>query len=196
VDSYWNCNAAYHRWVLRTVALREKVLDVGCGEGLLVERLARRCGCVVGIDPDLVAAERASQRAAGVRNASVAVTGFEEFDGKPGSFDAVVFVATLHHLDMAEALGKAVRLLCPGGVIAVVGCHARKTMIDWLVDAARVIPAKLLATIHREVGDVGVCVKDPSLSLQEIRRIAAPILPGASIRRALFYRYLMAWTKP
>lgn len=40
VDEYWNHNTAYHAWLIDITARhRGHVLDVGCGEGLLVRRL-------------------------------------------------------------------------------------------------------------------------------------------------------------
>lgn len=43
VDDYWNHSTAYHGWILRT-GLRDDardVLDGGCGDGFLLQRLAR-----------------------------------------------------------------------------------------------------------------------------------------------------------
>ena len=41
VAEYWNHNTAYHRWLVGIAAShRGEVLDVGCGEGLLMQRLA------------------------------------------------------------------------------------------------------------------------------------------------------------
>ena len=38
--AYWNRNAAYHPWLLAIAAEhRGDVLDVGCGDGLLAQRL-------------------------------------------------------------------------------------------------------------------------------------------------------------
>jgi 2-polyprenyl-3-methyl-5-hydroxy-6-metoxy-1,4-benzoquinol methylase len=38
---YWNYNAAYHPWAVGIAAEhRGGVLDVGCGDGLLAQRLA------------------------------------------------------------------------------------------------------------------------------------------------------------
>ncbi|BBX69270.1 hypothetical protein MPSYJ_27310 [Mycolicibacterium psychrotolerans] len=39
-------------------------------------------------------------------------------------------------------------------------------------------------------------VAQPREGLDEIRRTAAEVLPGVTIRRALYYRYLMRWQKP
>jgi hypothetical protein len=45
VDEYWNHNTAYHRWLLDIAARHYgEVLDVGCGEGLLVQLLAALMG--------------------------------------------------------------------------------------------------------------------------------------------------------
>lgn len=48
---YWNYNAAYHPWLVGIAAEhRGGVLDVGCGDGLLAQRLAAVSRSVTGIE--------------------------------------------------------------------------------------------------------------------------------------------------
>lgn len=47
--------------------------------------------------------------------------------------------------------------------------------------------------LHRETRNVGVAVAEPRESLGGIRRTAAQVLPGVSIRRGLYYRYVLRW---
>lgn len=62
-DDYWNHNAAYHaRLVALAARHRGDVLDVGCGEGLLAQRLAAVARSVVGIDSDPDSVRRARVR--------------------------------------------------------------------------------------------------------------------------------------
>ncbi len=51
MNNYWNHNVAYHPWILKQIQPESRVLDVGCGDGLLVEKLAGIAGQVVGIEP-------------------------------------------------------------------------------------------------------------------------------------------------
>ena len=49
----WDHNAHFHRWILRALPTRlDRVLDVGCGRGTLLARLAARAERAEGIDPD------------------------------------------------------------------------------------------------------------------------------------------------
>lgn len=68
----------------------EKILDVGCGEGALTERISERGASVVGIDnsPEMVAAAQA--RGLDAHLIDVASIGFDR------EFDAVFSNATLH----------------------------------------------------------------------------------------------------
>jgi 2-polyprenyl-3-methyl-5-hydroxy-6-metoxy-1,4-benzoquinol methylase len=60
---YWNHNTAYHPWLVGIAAEhRGDVLDVGCREGLLAQRLAPVSRSVTGIDPDPAAIGRAADR--------------------------------------------------------------------------------------------------------------------------------------
>lgn len=191
---YWNHNTAYHPWVLALARGRD-VLDVGCGEGLLVERLAPLARSVVGIDPDPTVVRRARARLSDVDGVSVMESTFADYASDTTRFDLITFVASLHHLDLREALTAAKGMLRPGGELAVVGLSANTTVADWVWSALCLPAVRLGSRWHRETRDIGVAVAEPREGLTEIRQVAEEVLPGVQIRRALYYRYLMRWQK-
>jgi len=88
----------------------EAILDLGCGDGALTEKLAATGAVVTGADvsPAMVAAARA--RGLTVHEVSAAGMGFD------GEFDAVFSNAALHWMPDADAVIAAVRrALKPGG---------------------------------------------------------------------------------
>jgi SAM-dependent methyltransferase len=192
---YWNHNTAYHPWVVRIAAKHDgHVLDVGCGDGLLAQRLTPVSRSVTGLEPDPAAADRALERVAGDDDVSISRTSFEEFDPGARRFDLVTFVASLHHMDLRAALARARDVLAPGGEIAVVGLSANNSAWDW-VWSVSCLPAVMVGDrLHRATPDIGVTIAEPRESLGEIRRTAAGVLPGAVIRRGLYYRYLLRWS--
>ncbi|MCX2714941.1 class I SAM-dependent methyltransferase [Mycolicibacterium sp. J2] len=191
---YWNHNTAYHGRLIRIAAEHPgDVLDVGCGEGLLAQRLAHVSRTVTAIDPDAAAVRRARARVAALPNVTVTDTSFTSFDPGEQRFGLITFVATLHHMDLRASLTKARDLLAPGGTLAVVGVAANGTVGDWIVDVLRVPFARVAGVLHGETRDIGVTVAEPRESLREIRRTATQILPGVSIRRGVYYRYLLRW---
>ncbi len=194
MDDYWNHNTAYHAWLVDIAARhRGHVLDVGCGEGLLVQRLAAVSRTVVGVDSDPESIQRARRRLRSVGNASVELMPFENLDEDERSFDAITFVASIHHLPLDKTLAKARQLLRPGGELAIVGLSANKTVADWAWAALCAPAARIGSWLHRETRDIGVAVADPRQSLSEIRRVADGALPKAVIRRGLYYRYRLHW---
>ncbi len=53
IDKYWNHNTAFHDELVKDAKIRGgRVLDIGCGDGLLLQRLAPFAQHVIGIDPD------------------------------------------------------------------------------------------------------------------------------------------------
>jgi SAM-dependent methyltransferase len=85
-----------------------RVLEVGCGEGLLARALARAGHSVRAIDP------RAPEGAIFRR------VRLEEFS-ESGPFDYVVAILSLHHIeDLGRALDKVANLLRIGGTLVVV----------------------------------------------------------------------------
>jgi 2-polyprenyl-3-methyl-5-hydroxy-6-metoxy-1,4-benzoquinol methylase len=189
---YWNHNAAYHPWLVAIAAEhRGDVLDVGCGDGLLAQRLAPVSRSVTGIDSDPAAIGRAADRLASVQHVTVSRAEFEGYRAGERRFDLITFVASLHHMDLRDSLVKARDLLTPTGEIAVVGCSANKTVRDWVWSAMCVPAARIGSWLHSETRNIGVVVKDPQEGLDDIRRAVDDVLPGASVRRALYYRYLL-----
>jgi 2-polyprenyl-3-methyl-5-hydroxy-6-metoxy-1,4-benzoquinol methylase len=193
-QTYWNHNAAYHGRLVRAAAAHPTdVLDVGCGEGLLAQRLAQVSRTVTAIDPDRAAIGRARARLESLPNVAVCESSFASFDPGPQRFGLITFVATLHHMDLRASLTKARDLLAPSGILTVVGVAANGTVGDWIVDGLRMPIVRVAGVLHRETRDIDVVVAEPRESLREIRRTAAQILPGVSIRRGLYYRYLLRW---
>ena len=108
-------------WIDRTIGLAGKrVLDVGCGGGLLSEGMATRGAIVTGID--------LSEKPLGVAKLHLLETGqkvdyrkiaVEELaEEMPGAFDAVTCLEMLEHVpNPASVVSACARLVKPGGQV-------------------------------------------------------------------------------
>jgi SAM-dependent methyltransferase len=99
-----------------------RILDLGCGEGLLTWTLADRGARAVGIDVDRAMVEAASARSVrSQRQRPRFVEGrIEQLPFPDGSFDVVVMVTVLCLVaDRAGAVREAARVLRPGGRLVV-----------------------------------------------------------------------------
>ncbi len=103
----------------------ERILDLGCGDGVLTERLVEAGASVVGVDtsPEMIAAARAKGLDARLMDAASI-----DFVGE---FDAVFSNAVLHWVKNASGVAKAVyRALKPGGrFVAEFGGHGNVAAI-------------------------------------------------------------------
>lgn len=148
--------APFYDWVCRAIGLgrnfrdemlhhaalkpSERVLDVGCGTGVLTRLAAEAVGPsgqVVGIDP--------SPRMIGVARVNAAKTNsraefklavIESLPFKDGSFDVVLSSCMLHHLpaELKHAgLREVRRMLRPGGRFVAVDFDRPSNPLWWLV---------------------------------------------------------------
>lgn len=185
----------------RLPARIERALDLGCGAGDLLVRLAPRCAVLTGIDlsPGMVA--RARARTAALANVEIRVADFMDAELPAGAFDLVISVATFHHLPLAPALARAAALVAPGGRLAVVDLFEPAGPGGFLYDASswllarwrdrgRPAPAPELRDAWRAHEE-----HDRIPSLSEVRS-AARALPGARVTVHPLWRWSLEWERP
>lgn len=205
----WDHNEHFHGWIVRNLpAGRQAAVDVGCGTGVLAGRLAPTFGRVTGIDADEGMAAAATARLADDPRVTILRCRFDSFAAAAGAGEAdlITMVAVLHHLDLGDTLARIPRLLAPGGRLLVVGLAKVDSLADAAVDvmSAAANPVMGLIKHPRPVrpadrqadGQPVMPVRDPSATLAEIAAAASARLPGATVRRRLFFRYTLRWDKP
>lgn len=111
----------------------ERILDVGCGDGALTEKLVAAGASVVATDASPEMIEAAAARGLDARVVDAHALSFQ------AEFDAVISNATLHWLkrDPDAALAGIFRALKPGGrFVAEMGAHGNCAQVRDAVHAA------------------------------------------------------------
>jgi 2-polyprenyl-3-methyl-5-hydroxy-6-metoxy-1,4-benzoquinol methylase len=196
IEHPWNHNIHYHSVVLD--ALPEdpsRVLDVGCGAGLLARRLRRHVPHVVALDADepILEVARTHPDAGDIEYAHGDIL---SYPFEPSSFDAVVAVAALHHMDATTGLQRMHDLVRPGGSIVVIGLARSRHSFDAVCGLAGIVATQSRRIAHGPPGAQGApVVWPPPETYQGMRRIAREQLPGAVFRRRIYFRYSLVWRK-
>ncbi|MFT4246127.1 MAG: methyltransferase domain-containing protein [Micrococcaceae bacterium] len=176
-----------------------KVLDIGCGDGLLPQKLAPFVKSVIAIEPDKKYFFQNRKCLENISNVTLIQENFQDFTSKTtDKFELIIFVASLHHMDLETPLEQVKELLAPKGMLLVVGLAGNKTILDWIISGLHVIPIRIADILHKhnKYHDIiGYKVADSKESLSEIRQQLSKLLPGANIKRAFYYRYLLCWNK-
>jgi SAM-dependent methyltransferase len=132
------------------------VLDVGCGRGLMLARLAARGREVAGVELDTEAARRT------LANAGVLpVRSLDDIAGR--RFAAVTFWHSLEHLSApGQALEQAAEMLVPGGILLAAvpnfgSTQSRRSGIHWLhLDLPRHLCHFTASGLRRQVEGLGL----------------------------------------
>jgi ubiquinone/menaquinone biosynthesis C-methylase UbiE/DNA-binding transcriptional ArsR family regulator len=98
------------------------VADLGSGEGLLSELLARRCKKVIAVDNSekIVAFGAAKAKKNGLKNLEFRLGNLENPPIEPETVDLVILSQALHHAaEPSRAIAGAQRLLKPGGQLMI-----------------------------------------------------------------------------
>ena len=117
-----------------------KVVDVGCGGGILTDSMARRGAQVLGIDLATKALKVAQLHALevgtqGVQYREVAVEALAA--EAPGSFDTVTCMEMLEHVpDPASVVTACASLLRPGGTVFFSTIHRSPKAFAWAIVGA------------------------------------------------------------
>ncbi len=195
MSSGWNHNSHYHDVLLRAVPRPcGRALDVGCGQGDFARRLAVVADRVDAIDRDAAMIAAVRQRCADLPNVHVVQADFLRW-GDAGAYDYVSMIATLHHMPMREALTHAADLLRPGGRLALLGLYRVASITD-LASCAVAYPVSWFHRATRVTAGDAAPIQAPAMTFAEIRGEVATVLPDATSRLHLLWRYSLIWTKP
>ena len=189
----------------RTTLRDARVLDVGCGGGLLSEALAGEGAVVTAIDlsPELLKVARLHGLETGVsvdyRQQPVEALATEA----PGSFDAVTCMEMLEHVpDPAAIIRACVELLRPGGRLYLSTLNRTPAAFALAIVGAEYIARLLPKGTHRYrdfirpselagwLRDAGLQLEDVSGLMYEPWRNSARLIPRADVN------YLACARKP
>lgn len=188
--NYWNHNTAYYKWLKEQVKNSKEILDVGCGDGSLVAFLDDNSKNITGIDPDQSCINKTN-----LLNTSKKVQfireDFESFESIK-RYDSIIFVASIHHMEMGMALKKAKSLLSQNGKLLIVGLARPSTMTDYIIEILRVLPSSVISKIKKmhSSEDENIPVSYNLMKMSEVRKLLFNLFPNSKIRQGLFYRYL------
>jgi SAM-dependent methyltransferase len=216
-DEGWTANNHYHDSLLKLVPQScENALEIGCGTGGFARKLAKRCKRVVGIDMSREMIRVARKRSEGMRNAervaSLDAVGKVEFvladamrwEFPREKFDFVCSIATLHHTPQRELLMKMRDALKPNGVLVVLDLAQSMGFVERMMDVVGFGVGASLRLIHNGRLQPPLEVRkaweqhgkhDHYSTVTQMRALAGEIMPGATVKRCLLWRYLLVYQK-
>jgi SAM-dependent methyltransferase len=199
---HWDHNARYHPWLLRQLPARtDRILEIGCGTGQLAAHLSNRADRVDAVDLSMTMIGRARSRYPSLSNIRwLADDVLDPHLPLATGYDAVVAVASLHHLPLLPALTRMAALVRPGGVLAVVGLYRPVSALDHALGLLALPANAAVGVCRAAVGPAGraepdMPVRPPEAGLVEIRDAAGQLMPGSRLRRRLFWRYTLLWRR-
>ena len=127
------------------------------------------------------------------------------WDFPEAQFDFVCSIATLHHTDQRLLLMKIKDALKPGGVLVVLDLVESSGLVERGIDVVgfgvsgalrllrngRLKPPAEVRKAWEQHGQ-----HDHYLTMRQVRGVADALLPGASVRRCLLWRYALVYRKP
>ncbi len=201
----WDHNNHYHVFLLNNLPeKRNLAYEIGCGLGSFTSKLAERFSAVVGVDYASDMISRAKEIHS-YNNVTYFLDDFTEIKLPTTSVDLFASIATLHHLPFEASLQKMKNALKPGGRILILDLYQEATIEDYLTIAVASLVNRMAKLYRHSPAEYATEIAqawrehtqyDSYMKLNEIREVSGSILPEAVIRRHLYWRYSLIWTKP
>lgn len=148
---------------------RRHVLDLGCGQGFLMQELEAAGTTVTGVDSNVDMAGKLSARGLDVLTWDAFDFLEERIERNPGEFDTIVASHLIEHFQAEEQidlLRLIYRYLPPGGRMVIVTPNMRNPIVAaenfWLdTDHKRPMPLPLLYQLAEDIGFTVVAAGSP-----------------------------------
>lgn len=182
-----------------------KLLDVGCGGGLLSEALAAAGAQVTAVDlaPELIEVARLHLLESGLRVDYRLVSAEALADEVPGTFDAITCMEMLEHVpDPSSIIDACARLLRPGGRLFLSTLNRTPQAFALAVVGAEYIARLLPRGTHSYAkfirpSELGAWLRAAGLVLEDVSGLAYdPLRKRASLTGSTAVNYLACARKP
>lgn len=182
----------------------QRVLDVGCGGGLLSEALAKAGAQVTAIDlaPELVKVARLHTLESGVQ-VDYQVKAVEALAAeRPGSFDAITCMEMLEHVpDPAAIIAACATLLRPGGRLFVSTLNRTPAAFALAIVGAEYVARLLPKGTHRyadfiKPSELAAWLREAGLQTEDVSGLFYdPLRQRASLSKRTEVNYLASAAK-
>lgn len=205
-DEGWTANNHYHDFLLKHVPQNcENALEIGCGTGAFARLLAKRSKRVIALDLSSEMIRVARSRSGDFDNLEFELADAMTWNFPESKFDFICSIATLHHLQQRELFVKMKHALKAGGVLVVLDLVESNSFAERMLDvlglgvsgSLRLLRNGWLKPPHEVRKAWEQHGKhDHYSTVEQVRTLAEEILPGASVRRHLLWRYSLVFRNP
>lgn len=204
-DEKWNYDKHYHNWILQQLPERcVDMLEIGCGTGELCRLLAAPARSIEGLDFSRNMIIRARQLSKDYPDINYCHDDFMNKHYAHNAYDCILCIASAHHNSLEMFFQKCADLLRPGGKLILIDLYQSTSFTDYLLKTIAA-PLSLVYKISQNGRLLPPSAnraawkqhrKDEQLAnIAEIKQIADRTIPGYRIKRMLFHRYHITWTK-
>jgi len=201
----WNHNNYFNSKIINEVPINANhVLEVGCGKGELCNLMHHKSKDLTGIDLSNKMIESANTNKS-KNNIDFVCGDYLKTDFNSNTFDFIVSVATVHHIDFKNFILKSKKELKPGGKLLIIDLYKtpkNKDLLNSVISLfyhylfnliynKRLFATKLEKQYWREHSKL-----DKFMSFKDINELSKALLKNAIVKKELFWRYSLLWYKP
>lgn len=203
--SGWDHNNHYHSFLLKQLPKkRNTVLDIGCGTGEFARLLAQRFNKVVALDLSPNTIDVAKKRSQDYKNIDFQLADIMQWQFPSFYFDAIISIATFHHVSVENLLPNLQNALKPGGKLIILDLLEQENIGDFFNDFIAVPLNWLFSFKNRHIQPSPAAIAamrehlrtDKFLTFSQVKQIYLNSLHQAEIKKHLFWRYSLVWQKP
>lgn len=145
----WNRNNYYHSFLLKNLPPNcQRALEIGCGIGTFSRLLATRSKRVTSMDLSPKMIEIAKTLSKSHTNIDFQVADILETNFPDEHFDAIISIATFHHLPLEQVLPKLKNALKTGGKLLILDVSRMESVQDFFVGAVGFPLSSILKVFH------------------------------------------------